>query len=221
VGERIKIEYKQFANSLLRWFKQNKRNFQWREKENPYEVLIAEILLRKTDASKVTKVYDVFLKKYPDPERLATAPLKEIEDVLKPIGLYKRRAKELKCLAKILIDKYDGKVPDSKEELEKLPGVGEYIANAVLCFAYGKSVPIVDTNLIRILDRVFGVRSTKSRPRMDKELWQFAEKILPKKEAKNFNLAILDFAALVCTAKKPKCQNCPIRELCRTFRGGT
>ena len=207
-----------FADKLLTWFKSNKRHFPWRERKDPYSVLVAEVLLRKTDAPKVLTVYENFLSKYPNSKILANASVAALEKDLEPLGLYKRRAKELKMLAEILMKKYGGQLPRAKQELLELPGVGNYIANAVLCFAYDEDLPLLDTNFIRVLKRFFGIKSLKARARTDRTLWKAAEDIIPKGEAKEFNLAMIDFASLICTAKNPRCKICPVNNLCQ-WRG--
>jgi A/G-specific adenine glycosylase len=119
-------------------------------------------------------------------------------------------------LAQIVATEHRGEIPHLKEELLELPGIGDYIANAVLCFAYGESVPLLDTNIIRILERVFGIRSSKVRARTDKELWKAVERIIPPGKAKEFNLAMLDLAALICTSRNPKCSICPTADICKS-----
>jgi A/G-specific adenine glycosylase len=209
-----------FSQKLLKWFEVNKRSFSWRETRDPFKILVAEILLRKTDAPKVESIYENFVEKFRDPETIANTSLPQLEACLKPLGLYRRRAKELKSLAESLVQKYGGRVPCLKEELLNLPGVGDYTANAVLCFACGANVPLLDTNLIRVLRRVFGHASLRARARTDKQLWAIAGSIVPQGKAREFNLAVLDFAALVCRAKNPRCPTCPLNDMCLAFKGG-
>ena len=110
--------------------------------------------------------------------------------------------------------RFNGKVPDNKKDLLSLPGVGPYTANAVLCFAFGHDVSMLDVNIIRVLKRVFSPDVKKSRERTDKSFWDFAESLPPKGKGKEFNYAILDFAGEVCTAKNPKCKSCPMKKIC-------
>jgi A/G-specific adenine glycosylase len=208
-----------FSQRLLKWFEVNKRNFSWRKTRDPFKILVAEILLRKTDAPKVESVYENFIEKFPGPETIANASFPQLEACLKPLGLYRKRARELKSLAESLVQKYGGQVPSLKEELLSLPGVGDYTANAVLCFAFGANVPLLDTNLIRVLRRVFGHASLKARARTDRQLWAIAESMVPQGKAREFNLAVLDFAALVCKAKNPRCSVCPLNDMCLAFKG--
>jgi A/G-specific adenine glycosylase len=202
-----------FAEKLIRWHQSNKRNFAWRVAQDPYEILVAEMMLQKTDASKVERTYSEFIKKYPNPYILANSDVSDIRKDINLLGIH-QRAERLKKMAETLVNKFNGKVPDTKPELMELLGVGDYISNAVLCFAYKKDVPILDTNIIRILERVFSTKSEKTRPRTDKKMWQTIESMIPQGKAKEFNLSLLDFSAKVCTAKNPKHEICPLREIC-------
>ena len=199
---------------LLTWFEENQRQFPWRKTEDPYSILLAEIFLRKTNASRVVGVYERFVSRYPRFEVLANVTEQELESALKPLGLYRRRAKDLRRLAEIVIAKYNGKVPSSREELVELPGVGNYIANATLCFAFGETVPLLDTNVIRVVTRVFSFKPKRKRARDDPEMWRAVRHMVPKGKARDFNLAILDLAAKACLPRKPKCVVCPVLFLC-------
>ncbi|HDL01995.1 MAG TPA: hypothetical protein ENH23_07165 [candidate division Zixibacteria bacterium] len=145
--------------------------------------------------------------------------MKEIDALLKDIGLF-YRGRRLKKIAERIVNQFEGNVPDKKEDLMSLYGVGEYISNAVLCFAFKKRVPIVDTNVIRVYERVFNVKSQKSRPRTDKEVWKFAEKMLPEKDYVEYNYALLDFASEICRAKNPLCEICPLKNICKYKKVG-
>lgn len=203
-----------FAQQLLKWFSKNRRDFPWRETKDPFKVLIAEILLRKTDAGKVLSVYEHFVRRYSSIEALINANDGQLENSLRPLGLYRRRAKELKDLAQMVANEYGGEIPRSREELLGLPGVGDYIANAVLCFAFGKDVPLLDTNVIRVVTRVFSFKPKRKRARDDPEIWRDVRKIIPKGKARDFNLAMLDLAAATCLPRKPVCGICPVIPSC-------
>ena len=207
-------KHRQFAQRLLIWFERNERVFPWRKTRNPYKILLAEIFLRKTDAAKVLGVYEHFIRRYAKLETLVNANERDLEDFLRPLGLYRRRAKELMNLAQIVTTKHRGEIPRSRKELLGLPGVGDYIANAVLCFAFGKDVPLLDTNVIRVVTRVFSFESKKKRVRDDPEIWRIVREMVPKSNSRNFNLAVLDLAATVCLPKKPKCLICPVSLIC-------
>jgi A/G-specific adenine glycosylase len=205
-----------FVQRLLIWFKKNKRDYlPWRKTRDPYKILVAEIMLQKTTSKQVAKLFERFVEKYPSPACLANATVTDIEAEIRPLGMEHKRAKRLKKLAQIIVEKYAGEVPRNKAALVSLPGVGDYIANAVLCLAYDANVPLLDTNVIRVLQRALGVTSTKARARTDKALWKKYQQIIPKGKARDFNLAVLDFAAIICTAKNPNHDVCPVADICR------
>lgn len=203
-----------FDKEILDWWIENKRDFDWRKTNSPYEILIAEILLRKTTAGQVSKIYTSFLQLCPNPRVLLETPSAEIERILTPLGMQHRRSILLKEIGRILTFKFNGGIPNSKSDLLSLPGVGLYIANAVLCFAYGKDLPIVDTNVIRVFERVFSFQSKKRRPKDDLELWAFVGEFIPPGKCRDFNLAIIDLAHLVCIPKNPRCEVCPLNTIC-------
>ena len=211
----MSCQKKEFAENLLEWWQNNKRDFPWRKTTDAYKILIAEVLLRKTTAKQVDQLYTMFLSKYPNPHALSETSIEDIESTIKPLGMQHKRAMLLKSLGSDLFNKYSGKIPASKKELMVLPGVGLYVANAVLCFAYGKDVPIVDTNVIRVFQRVFNFQSKKRRPKDDLELWNFVSSCIPSRRAKEFNLAILDHAHSICVPRNPHCPICPLNAICK------
>jgi A/G-specific adenine glycosylase len=204
------------ADLLLEWFRRHGRDYPWRKEMDPYRVLIAEIMLQRTKADQVMPVYQLFLRKFPDPRALADANSEEIEGVFAMLGL-KWRARKVRELARVLTSQYNGRVPCSREELLSLPGVGEYVADAVLCFAYGMEVAVIDANVCRVIGRVFGVKP-RGEARRDSRFRQIARRLVPPKEARKFNWAILDFAAIICTPQNPKCDQCPLQGLCSFYR---
>lgn len=208
---------REFVNLILMWYGVNKRNFLWRVTKDPYKILISEFLLQKTDAQKVENLYQKFIGKYPSIYHLYQSKPDEINKLIKSIGLH-YRSQRLKKTAEQIVENFNGSVPDKKEELLSLPGVGEYISNAILCFAFNEKVPIVDTNVLRVYERFFNIKSFKSRARTDKEIWKFAESILPEKGYIEYNYALLDFASIVCKAKKPICDNCTLNNICAFYK---
>jgi A/G-specific adenine glycosylase len=206
-----------FTERLLIWFRSNARKFPWRETRDPYRIMVAEMMLQKTTSRQAEEIFSVFLGRFPSVEDLAKAPLSNIEETIRPLGLGHVRATRLKKLAKEIVGKHGGRMPRDRKTLLSLPGVGEYIANAVLCLAYDEDLPLLDTNQLRVFDRVFGIRSSKKRARTDSVMWRLAEDIIPKGRGREFGLAVLDFASLVCRAKNPKCAVCPMNEFCLYF----
>jgi A/G-specific adenine glycosylase len=203
-----------FTQRLLEWHKINERHYPWRATSDPFKILIVEFMLQKTDAAKVQKTYKEFVERFPTPELLAEAKFEEVLPYFEKIGLH-CRAKRLIQSANQIVTRHRGIVPASREQLRKLPGVGDYTANAVLCFSCNKRLPLVDSNTIRIMERVFKVVSLKQRPRTDKRLFEVAKSLIPPKRARRFNLALLDFAAQICTHRNPHCDLCPVNDICK------
>lgn len=204
-----------FQNALLAWYECHRRRFPWRRKRDPYAILIAEKLLQQTAAREVVVgAYKQILRQYPTPRRLANARVLDIEEIIRPLGfLY--RAKELQALGRELVARHRGQAPRTLNELLALPGVGDYAARAVLSFAYGEDVPIVDTNVARFLYRVYGIEGRMpSNPARKKSLIELAATLVPSGRSKEWNLAILDLCAMVCTPAKPKCAICPVKKYC-------
>ena len=206
----------QFSKILLRW--RNLNNFDslypWRNVKSRYKILLSEVLLKKTTRAQVAKEWSNIVSNYKNFEEMQNADLRKMKKVLKPLGLENTRSRNIKELSKIIQKDFAGKVPKTKKDLLSLPGVGPYTANAVLCFAFGHDVSMLDVNILRVFKRVFSLDAKNSRERTDRDLWEFAESIPPKGKGKDFNYAILDFAGEVCTARNPKCEKCPMRKIC-------
>ena len=210
----LSIKGKDFSRKLLEWWAVNKRDFPWRNTINPYYILLAELLLRKTTGKQVGRIFSLLVQKYPSTKSLAEADENELKQLLKPLGMEHLRTVLLKKLAQEINTNYAGKVPVTEEGLLTLPGVGKYAANSVLCMAYGYDVPMVDTNAIRLIQRVFSFKSQKKRPRDDPKTWLFVSALVPVGTARSFNLAIIDFAHAVCLPKKLHCSECPLKDNC-------
>lgn len=209
----------EFISKLLTWHCLTHPSFPWRETSDPYKILVAEIFLRKTTRRQVKGIYTQFFMKYPNARALSKADINTIRNVIRPLGMEFMRATALKKIADIIIHKYNGKVPRSREKLLELPHVGPYIANAVMCFAYDKDHALLDTNIIRVINRVFSYKPAKKRPRDDNRMWEFVCTLMPPGRARDFNLAILDFAASICLPRNPKCSSCLLAHICDYKRG--
>lgn len=224
VGNRRPLTPRDVTNhqrSLLTWHRTNARHFPWRlRRGEPFAILLAEILLRKTTAKQVAAVYPDFIATYSAPSLLAGARITKLRALLKPLGL-SGRASLLKALGAALVANHGGLVPTLREDLLKLPGVGPYAANATLCFGFGQSVPIVDSNILRILSRVFGWTSSHPRPHLDKAVWDLASGLIPTGRAALYNEALLDLGALVCTHRDPACYKCPLGPTCLSNTAAT
>ena len=203
-----------FTRKLLAWYARAARDLPWRRTRDPYAIVVSEFMLQQTQVSRVTEYYPRFLARFPTLERLARARPQAVREAWDGLGYY-ARARNLHALARE-VSGNGGRVPGDPAELIKLPGVGRYTAGAVACFAYEKPVPTVDTNVRRVLERVFG---NAERGMRNAELWGLASKLVPKqgKRAWRFNQALMELGALVCVARKPKCPACPVNRECRTF----
>lgn len=200
-----------FSHDLLAWSDEELREFPWRLPEATfYEVLVAEFFLARTRAGVVERVYPQFLERFPDFESLVEATEEEIAEVIEPMGLQNRRARALKEMARTLEGQ---EVPKTRDGLLDLPRVGPYAANATLCFADNRPLPIIDTNVERIFERVLGDEWPIDR---DEQL-DLLEDLLPANRARQFNLALLDFGALVCKAQSPRCEECFANNYCRYY----
>jgi len=202
-----------FAKRLLRWHEKNKRDFPWRRTTNPYKILLAEQMLRKTTAKQVEEIFEAFVSKFDTPEKLKRGSSAEIRKIIRPLGLEHGRTVLLKKMATALVKNHQGEVPRSREELLELPGVGEYTASGVMCLAYGEDVPMIDRNVIRIAQRIFSI-SCRGESRTIREIATFLRDAMLEGKSKQINLAMLDFAAKVCKAQRPSCSSCFLSDIC-------
>ncbi|RXK60657.1 hypothetical protein ESA94_09340 [Lacibacter luteus] len=204
-----------FQEKLLEWFKESGRSFPWRKKGlTQYQYIVAETLLQRTKAETIAKFYPQFIKDFPSWKALANTNLEKLETYLKPVGLYKQRSKRLVSLAQEMV-KRKGRLPKERSELESIPFMGQYIANAVELIIFNQPSPLVDVNMSRVLERFFGPRKMADI-RYDTYLQQLSYKIANHEQSKEINWAILDFAALVCRPK-PLCFMCPVNRRCKNF----
>lgn len=198
-----------FRRRLAAWFRTAGRDLPWRRTRDPYAVLVSEFMLQQTQVTRVEQYYPPFLRRYPTFESLAAARPKAVREAWDGLGYY-RRAVNLHRLARVVVRDMAGALPAPAEELERLPGVGPYTAGAVSCFAFERPAATVDTNVARVLARYFGTTGTAALRRL-------ALAIQPRRgtAAWTFNQAMMELGALVCTARKPKCEACPVRTGCR------
>ncbi|MFP3880107.1 MAG: hypothetical protein ACLFVA_04045 [Dehalococcoidia bacterium] len=200
----------------MAWFDKNGRSFVWRNHREPFVVLIAEMLLKKTSAHAVNQFLPHFLDRYGDVSALDSATLKELQEVLAPLGLSAQRGKQLKRLARALVHSHHGAIPNDREELLQLPGIGQYTAGAILSFAHGKPEAIVDTNVARIITRLYGIEPSRYEARRSPEIWEKARQLIEPAGSSSYkiNWALLDLGALICRARKTRCGDCPLKSDC-------
>ena len=206
-----KIQF--FQEQILLWYNERGRRFYWRKKGlSNYQYVIAEVLLQRTKAETVAKFYPNFIIEFPTWKSIVEADIKRVEDYLRPLGLYTQRSVRLKNLA-IEMVKRNGRLPKDRKDLESIPFMGQYIANAVELVIFNQPSPLVDVNMARVLERFFGERRLADI-RYDPYLQKLSYKIVEHENTKNINWAVLDFAALICQARRPKCEVCFLNSHC-------
>ncbi len=201
---------------LLRWYDRHGRDLPWRTTADPYHILVSEVMLQQTQVDRVLPKYHEWLTKYPSFEVLAAAAEADVSATWRPLG-YNIRPKRLHSIAREAVATYGGALPDDRETLLSFKGIGEYTAGAILSFAFGKRAAILDTNVARVLYRVFVAKGDAKGHAMTKRLWAVAAILVPRARAFDFNQALMDFGALACTARKPACQVCPMAKFCRSY----
>ena len=208
-----------FQRRLLSWYADHGRDLPWRRTQDPYRVLVSEIMLQQTQVDRVVPKYREFLRRFPTVKHLAAAPVAEVRRLWYPLG-YNVRPIRLHAIACETVARYGGRLPDREEALRQLPGVGRYTAGAILSFAYGQDTAVLDTNVRRVLGRVFLGPRRLARVRGDKTFWDLAAALVPHGRGYDFNQALMDFGATWCTARKPRCGTCPMRSFCACFPFG-
>ncbi len=206
----------QVHHSLLEWYATEQRDLPWRSTNDPYAILVSEIMLQQTQVDRVLPKYQQFLSAFPTLADLATAPTADVISAWVPLG-YNMRAVRLQSLARQVIAEYKGCIPDTIDELLKLKGIGRYTAGAVACFAYRQQVATVDTNIRRVLHRIFLGLEHPDPKANDTQMLTLAEQVLPDGEAYNWNQALMDLGATICTSNNPQCTPCPLQETCRAY----
>src|SRR5215475_12087100 len=203
-----------FHHSLAVWYRRHGRDLPWRRTREPYAILVSEFMLQQTQVATVIPYYHQWLRRFPDFGSLARASENEVLRAWQGLGYY-ARARNLHATAKTVMDRLGGDFPREIEQMRQLPGIGKYTAHAVASFAFNQPVPIVEANTARVLARLFNLRESIDSSAGRKTLWQRGASLLPKSDAATFNSALLDLGALVCVARRPKCNVCPVKVFCR------
>ncbi len=191
---------RRFHRRLLAWYARHGRDLPWRRTRDPYRILVSEIMLQQTQVDRVIPKYREFLGRYPTFQQLADARLPDVTRAWYPLGYY-RRAKHLHGIARETVARYGGRLPDEGAELRSM----------------GKDAALVDTNVRRVLGRVFLGARRLARLRGERTMWDLAESLVPAGRAYDYNQALMDFGATWCTARKPKCPRCPMKTFCRSY----
>lgn len=204
----------QFHAHLRAWGVEHQRIFPWRTTDDPFHILIAELMLRRTQARQVVPVYNLFVARYPDAQTLAGAPPEEVAMILFPLGLA-WRVPAFQQMARVLVAEHDGHVPTDYATLLTLPGIGDYVASTVCSFAFEQAIPIIDTNTVRVAGRLFGV-ATHAESRRRRPIRQLLSALLDEHHPRIYNYHLLDLAALICIPAHPRCASCPLVQECAT-----
>jgi len=202
-----------FRRRLLRWFRRHGRDLPWRRTRDPYRVAVSEFMLQQTQVSRVEGFYHDFLARFPTVHHLADAAPAAVREAWEGLGYY-ARARNLQRTARIVVQEHGGRLPDDRQTIRQLPGIGRYTAGAVLSIAFGQDEPIVDTNAARVLRRWFGVRPRRGPAALQRRLWDLAGHVTPAGAAGDFNQAIMDLGATICQARRADCARCPVRVGC-------
>jgi A/G-specific adenine glycosylase len=217
---------KDFARRLLRWYDRAHRDLPWRRSKtrpeplDPYHVLVSETMLQQTQVATVIPYYHRFLAKFPTIAHLAAASEQEVLRLWQGLGYYSR-ARNLQAAARKVVSDYDGKLPADRDELLSLPGIGRYTAGAIASIAFDRAAPILDGNVTRVLCRLDCIRTDPRDRQTQQLLWLRAEQILPRRRVGDFNSALMELGATVCTPRNPQCLLCPVQAHCKAFAAGT
>jgi A/G-specific adenine glycosylase len=205
---------------LLAWFNRHRRDLPWRRNRDPYRVWVSEVMLQQTTVAAVVPYFERFLAAFPTPADLAAADEQQVLRLWEGLGYY-RRARHLHAAARALVRDHGGTLPDDPEVWAELPGVGRYILGAVLSQAFDRRLPVVEANTRRVICRLFGRRGDPASGPVQKWLWETADELLPPKRVGDFNQAMMELGALVCTPTAPRCGECPVAAECVAHREGT
>jgi len=209
-------ERKRFRRRLLAWYRTHGRDLPWRRTDDPYHILVSEVMLQQTQVDRVLPKYAEWLEKYPSLAALAEADEGEVAHTWRPLG-YNIRPRRLHAIARESVARYGGALPSDEDTLLSFKGIGAYTAGAIRSFAFRQRAAILDTNVARVLFRVFVARGDVKAHAMRKRLWAISATLVPHKHVFDFNQALMDLGATVCVARKPRCAACPMKGSCRSF----
>ncbi len=204
------------VKTLLDWYQKNKRTMPWRETSDPYRIWISEIMLQQTRVDTVIPYYNRFMDAFPAIEKLAGADQQQVLKIWEGLGYYSR-ARNMHHAAKDVVNRLEGNFPTNYNELLKLKGIGPYTAAAISSIAFNEKQAVVDGNVIRVLSRYYGIEEDVRKTSVKKSIQQFADEIIPAKKPGDFNQAVMELGATVCTPKNPECGSCPLSTQCAAY----
>jgi A/G-specific adenine glycosylase len=209
-------ERRRFRRRLLDWYRKCGRDLPWRRTTDPYHILVSEVMLQQTQVDRVLPKYEEWLRRFPSLEVLARAPDDDVVRVWYPLG-YNVRPRRLQAIARETVARYGGALPSDEPALRAFKGVGPYTAGAIRSFAFRQRAAIVDTNIARVLFRVFVAAGDPKSHAMKRHLWEVSRAVLPRRQVFDFNQALMDLGATVCVARTPKCEACPLPPVCLAY----
>src|SRR5688572_4925603 len=198
---------------LLAFYDRNRRKLPWRESRDPYAVWVSEVMLQQTRVETVLRYYAPWMRRFPDVEALARAPEADVLHAWQGLGYYSR-ARRLQAAARAIVERHGGRLPSDPELLRALPGVGAYSAGAIASIAFGRREPIVDGNVVRVLTRLFGLKGDPTRGALKRRLWELSRELVPAERPGDFNQALMELGATLCTPRSPACAVCLLAEGC-------
>jgi A/G-specific adenine glycosylase len=214
-----KLNIEAFQQDLLSWYEKNKRELPWRETADPYHIWVSEIMLQQTKVDTVIPYFNRFMEKYPTLDALAAADEEEVLKSWEGLGYYSR-ARNLHTAVKEVAASYSSEVPDTKEELGKLKGIGPYTKGAILSIAFDQPEPAVDGNVMRVFSRLLLINDDIARARTKTVFEKIVREVISREDPSSFNQAIMDLGATICTPKSPACLICPVQEHCQAYETG-
>ena len=210
-----------FSSKILDWYHQfGRKQLPWQLNKTPYKVWVSEIMLQQTQVTTVTPYFQRFMNSFPDIHTLAKAQQDHVLSLWTGLGYY-ARARNLHKTAQIISQDFNGNFPSTVDALEELPGIGRSTAGAILSLGHGLYAPILDGNVKRVLARHFAVDGWPGKTAVQKRLWELSDELTPREECGNYNQAMMDIGATVCTRTKPECHRCPIAATCKAFASNT
>jgi A/G-specific adenine glycosylase len=205
--------------SLLTWFRRHRRDLPWRRDRDPYRIWVSEVMLQQTQVATVVPYFERFVAAFPTVADLAAAEEREVLRLWEGLGYY-RRARDLHRAARVVVAEHGGRVPDEPDAVARLPGVGRYTLGAILSQAFDRPLPIIEANSQRVLCRLFGRADDPRSGPARQWLWDTAARLVPNRHAGDFNQALMELGALVCTPSAPRCGECPLARDCVARREG-
>jgi A/G-specific adenine glycosylase len=210
---------RRLAPRLIAWYRRHRRDLPWRSTGDAYAVWVSEIMLQQTQVATVVPYYLRFLREFPTVQALADADERRVLRMWEGLGYY-RRARQMHRAARIVVDTHGGEFPSELAAIRSLPGIGRYTAGAIVSIAYDRPAPILEANTVRLLSRLVAFPDDPTSAAGQRLLWQVAEAVLPRRNCREFNQALMELGSLVCTPHSPGCSACPLEGLCKAHASG-